>query len=194
MVEARCSVGTAPLEGDELARFARTVPLETERVRAIGRRAPPCSYATWTGFRAWQVVDLRHLAFAGRAHQRFGRGQDVVGRDLGSPFRKVWRDLHLDGRERETFDLALHQVAEALGPAARLAGENGLQRGALGFVGALVHENCAPEIAALPPNVAAERPQHRHVEAIELDVAVATFLNVPEEDALAEPVVRRLGP
>src|SRR5690606_34265645 len=103
-------------------------------------------------------------------------------------------DLHLDRRERETHVLALHHLAEAFGPAAALTTENGQQGGPLFFVAALVHEDRVLEVAGVLPNVAAERPDHRDVEAVELYVAVAAFLDVPDENALAELVVRRLGP
>ena len=59
-------------------------------------------------------------------------------------------------------------LAEAFGPAAGLAAEDGLQGGALRFVGAFVHEDRLLEIAGILPHVAAERPQHRDVEAVEL--------------------------
>ena len=59
---------------------------------------------------------------------------------------------------------------------------------------ACVHDDGFLEIAGLLPDVTAERTEHHDVEAIELDVAVVAFLDVPDEDALAESVVGRLGP
>src|SRR6185436_17343232 len=128
---ATVSIRTTPLEGDELAGFAGAVPFETKRIGAMDRRATPGGNATGTGFRARQVVDLRHLAVAGRSHQRFGRSHDVLGRNLGRPFRKIRRDLYQDGCDGETPGLSLHHVAEAFWPAARLAAEDGQQGGAL---------------------------------------------------------------
>src|SRR5690606_22566292 len=75
-----------------------------------------------------------------------------------------------------------------------LAAENALQCSALRFVRALVHENRILEIAGLLPDVAAERTEHRNIQAVEIDGAVAALLDVPDENALAEPVVGRLGP
>src|SRR5690606_22150510 len=132
------SIRAAPFERDELAGLAGAIPLEAERVRAIGRRAAPSCDPARTCFRARQVVYFRDLAFARGAHQRFGCREDVVRGNLGFPRRKIRSDLHLDGRESEPFVLALHQFAEALRPATPLAAKTGLQGSTLRFVRALV--------------------------------------------------------
>src|SRR5512145_1425567 len=82
---ADVSVRAAPIELEELAGLAGAVPLETERVRAISRRAAPGCDAARTRLRTRQVVDLRDLALAGRTHQRFDCGPHVVSGNLGAP-------------------------------------------------------------------------------------------------------------
>ena len=71
--------------------------------------------------------------------------------------------------------------------------EDRLQRLALALVGALVDEEPHRRLGLAGPDVALERADRDHVQAVERHVAIVALADVPGEDAVALALVRGLG-
>src|ERR671925_2277606 len=187
-------VRPGPVEWEVLARSAGPVPLEPECVDFVLLGFGPGRHLAGANLRAGSVVQLYARALGDRGPgQRLGAPLDLA-RDLHAPGGEVVGDLEVDRGELEPADVRLGERGEDRGPAARLPGEDRLERLALALVRALVEEESRRRVLRLAgPDVPLERAHHDDVEPVERHVAVVPLADVPGQDAVALALVRRLG-
>src|SRR5262249_24288965 len=118
-----------------------------------------------------------------------------LSRNLRPPVGAVGRNLEHD-------PCALHCTklpafgkhrAPLSGEASDTASYDELKRLGLALIGTLVDEETGRSLGLSRPEIAFPSAHPHEAETVEIDVAVLATLNVPEEDRLAEAVVRRLS-
>ena len=115
--------------------------------------------------------------------------------DLRSPAGAVGRDL--EGNARALYAPQLPAFGEQRSDESRkssdLAAENAGKHLRLALVGALVNEDAGRPLSLSRPEIAFPSSHPNEAQTIEIDIAVMALPDVPEQDQLAEAVVRGLG-
>jgi hypothetical protein len=115
--------------------------------------------------------------------------------NLRSPVAQVGRDLERDARPFTLQAIAGPREKRPPygGETSDLAPDDALKRFRLVFVGALVNEETGRLLGLPCPEVAFPSPYSDEAETVEVDVSIVAAPDVPEENGLAEAVVRGLG-
>src|ERR1043166_5360400 len=188
-------LGTGPVERDVLARIGRPLEFEPERIDRTDGRFAPGHDLSRPGLGARRVDELRILpGQTGRAGQGVGPGFHLAG-DLGAPICAVGRDLKSDPRALHAANLPAfgEQPGDKGGKAADLTAEDTGKHLGLTFVGALVDEDAGAALGPSGPQIAFPSSHPHEAQAVEIDVAVMAPADMPEQDRLAEIIVRGLG-
>jgi hypothetical protein len=114
---------------------------------------------------------------------------------IGSPLRAVGRNLEGDPRTLYAADLPAfgkqrcHECRES----PDLATENAGKYFGLARIGALVDENAGASLGLSRPEISFPSSHTNEAEVVEPDITVMAIPDVPEQNRLAESVVRGLG-
>src|SRR6266404_5652980 len=186
---------TRPVERDVFARIGRPLKLEGERIDGTDRRFAPSHELPGSGLGTRRVHELRIFSRqARRAGQGLGPGLHFAG-NLRSPPGAVGRDLEGDPRPLHAPDLPA--FGEQRGDESRkspdVAAENAGKHLRLALVGAVVDEDAGHPLRLSRPEIAFPSSHPDEAQTVETDVAVMAMPDVPEQDGLADAVVRGLG-
>src|SRR5262245_1699214 len=186
---------TGPVERDVLARIRRPLKLEAERIDGADRCFAPSHELSGPGLGARRVHELRIFSRrARRAGQGFGPGLHLAG-DLVSPLATVGRDLERDPRALHAPQLPAfgEQRSDESRKPSDLAAENAGKHLRLALVGAIVDEDAGAPLGLPCPEIAFPSSHPHEAQTVQIDIAVMALPDVPEQDRLAEAVVRGLS-
>src|SRR6516165_6311984 len=185
---------TDPVERDVLARIRRPLEFVAECIDGTDRRFAPGHELSGSGLGTRRVHQLRIFSRqAGRAGQGLSPGLHFAG-DLRSPLGAVGRDLERDARALDAPDLPAfrEQRSHESRKSSDLAAENAGKHLRLALVGTLVDEDTGAALGLSRPEIAFPSSHPDEAQTVEIDVAVMALPDVPEQDRLAEVVVRGL--
>ena len=186
---------TGPVKRNVLARIRRPLKLESESIDGTARRLAPGDDLSWAGLGSRWIDELWIFArYARRAGQGLGPGFDFAG-DLGAPVGAIWRDLKSDPCAFDASDLPTFrkQRSDDGGKSTDLAAKDARQHLGLALVGAFIDEDARCAVGLSCPEIAFPSPHSDKAQIVEIDIAVMATSDVPEQNQLADAIVRGLG-
>jgi hypothetical protein len=177
------------------ARIRHPLKLEAERINGTVYRFAPRDSLSRPGLRAWRIHQLRiFIRRARRAGQGLGPGFDFAG-DLGPPTGTIWRDLKGNLCAFHASDLPTfsEQCSDKGGKSSDMSAEDAGQYFRLALIGTFVDKDAGSPLGLSRPQITFPSSHSDKAQIVETNIPVMTTSDVPEQDRLANAIVRGLG-